>query len=349
MSKKRRSAPAKMADIARLAGVSASTVSRALAGSSLVEKGQRAEIVRLAEECGYVVNATARNLRLQRTQILSVVIPLGHESSQSLTDPFFVEMLGHLADEVTQRGYGMFLQKVLPPMGDWLLKLIGSHRSDGIIVIGQSTEHKALEAVATRYLPLVVWGGHLERQSYCTVGTDNVAGAMAATEHLLKTGRRQIVFLGDPSIPEIRLRFEGYKQALARGPKDAAGPRNVPAHLTADTAYEAMRAFVNSGASFDAVVAASDVIAMSAIRAITAGAKSVPGDVAVVGYDDLAMASHVNPPLTSVRQDLQRGAHTMVDLLFRRINGELTPSATMPAELIVRESSAPASASRRRT
>jgi DNA-binding LacI/PurR family transcriptional regulator len=349
MSKKRRSLPAKMTDIAKLAGVSVSTVSRALAGSSLVEKKQRAEIIRLAQERGYVVNATARNLRLRKTQMISVVIPLGHEASQPLTDPFFVEMLGHLADEITQRGYGMCLQKILPTTSDWLVQLIGSQRSDGIIIIGQSTEHKAIESAASRYLPLVVWGGHLEHQSYCTVGTDNVAGAMAATEHLLKTGRRQIVFLGDASLPEIRLRYEGYRLALSHGPREVSAPRNVPAHLTADTAYEAMRAFIRSGAQFDAVVAASDVIAMSAIRAITASAKSVPNDVAVVGYDDLAIASHVNPPLTSVRQDLQRGAHTMVDLLFRRLKGEDSPSATMPAELVVRESSAPPAATRKRS
>jgi DNA-binding LacI/PurR family transcriptional regulator len=318
MNKKRRNAPAKMSDIARLAGVSASTVSRALAGSQLVEKSKREEIVQLAQSRGYVVNTTARNLRLQRTQRVSVVIPLGHESSQSLTDPFFVEMLGHLADEITQRGFGMFLQKILPPMGDWLPQLIGSHQSDGILVIGQSTEHTALEAVAAHYHPLVVWGGHLDHQSYCTVGTDNVAGARVATEHLLKLGRRRIVFLGDASIPEMQLRYEGYKQALA---------------------YEAMRAFIKSGSSFDSVVCATDVIAMSAIRAITAGGLSVPKDIAVVGFDDIAMASHANPPLTTVHQDFKRGAHTMVDLLFRRIGGEDTPSATMPAELVVRESS----------
>jgi DNA-binding LacI/PurR family transcriptional regulator len=338
MSKRRRETPAKMEDIAELAGVSSATVSRALAGSTLVAKKRREEIVRLARERGYVVNSTARNLRLQRTQIVSVVIPLGHESDQSLADPFFSEMLGHLADEVAQRGYGMFLQKVVPPMDNWLGRLIAANRSDGIIVIGQSTEHKALEAVAGGYLPLVVWGGHLEHQNYCTVGTDNVAGATAATEHLLRLGRRRIVFLGDPVVPEIRLRHEGYQRALARGPRGTAAARIVPAHLTADTAYESMRAFVKGRDSFDAVVAATDVIAMSAIRAITASGLTVPGDVSVVGFDDIALASHVNPPLTTVRQDLTRGAHTLVDLLFRRLAGERTPSATMPAELVVRES-----------
>src|SRR6187551_2894587 len=102
MAKRRRTAPAKMTDIAKLAGVHVSTVSRALAGSPLVGRRQREKILKLARERGYSVNAAARNLRLQRTQTISVVIPLGHEAGQTLTDPFFVEMLGHLADEITQ-------------------------------------------------------------------------------------------------------------------------------------------------------------------------------------------------------------------------------------------------------
>ena len=346
MNKKRHEEPAKMADIAKLAGVSASTVSRALAGSPLVAAAKREEIRRLARERGYVVNTTARNLRLQRTQAISVAIPLGHESSQPLTDPFFTEMIGHLADCITQRGYGMHLQKIVPPMDDWLQSLIASQKSDGIIVVGQSTEHAALEDVAADYRPLVVWGGRLQRQSYCTVGTDNVAGAMAAVQHLIGRGRRRILFLGDPSVPEIGLRYQGFQLAHERAAQGGATqlvpglhPRHVDAHLTVTTAYEAMRAYIRSGEKFDAVFGASDVIALSAVRALIATGMSVPGDVAVVGFDDIAMAAHANPPLSTVRQDVQRGASLLVDALFRRMDGEDTPSSTMPAELIVRESS----------
>jgi DNA-binding LacI/PurR family transcriptional regulator len=339
MNKRRRSSPAKMADIARMAGVSASTVSRALAGSPLVAASKREEIAKLARERGYVVNTTARNLRLQRTQTLGVVIPLGHEAGQPLSDPFFMEMLGHLADAITERGYGMFLRKILPPMDNWLTDLIASHRADGLIVIGQSTEHAALEAAAASYRPMVVWGGHLPNQTYCTVGTDNAAGAMAAVEHLIQRGRSRIVFVGDPTVPEIGLRYAGYRQAHERAGLLSTAPRAVQAHLTAETAYEAIRAFIGGGVKFDALFCASDVIAASALRALTASGLSVPRDVAVVGYDDIALAAHANPPLTTVRQDLQRGARMMVDLLFRRLDGEDTPSATMPAELVVRQSS----------
>jgi len=328
-----------MTDIAKAAGVHVSTVSRALAGSPLVGRQQREKILKIARDRGYSVNTAARNLRLQRTQTLSVAIPLGHEAGQALTDPFFVEMLGHLADEITQRGYGMFLQKILPPMDDWLQNLIASKRADGILVIGQSTEHAALQAAAANYRPLVVWGGHLERQAYCSVGTDNRGGGRVVVEHLLRTGRRRILFLGNPAIPEIRLRYEGYRDALAHGPAGTAPEAIVPAHLTADAAYEAMRAHLDAGKQFDAVFGATDIIALSAIRAITAAGRRVPHDVAVVGFDDIAMAAHFNPSLTTMRQDLARGARTLVDLLLRRLDGEDTPSATMPAELIVRESS----------
>jgi DNA-binding LacI/PurR family transcriptional regulator len=343
-----------MSDIARLAGVSASTVSRALAGSALVATKKREDIIRLARERGYVVNTTARNLRLQRTQALSVVIPPGYNTRQPLSDPFFMEMFGHLADLITQRGYGLFLRKIVPPMDDWLPRLIGSHKCDGIIVLGRSTEHAALEAAAAHYRPLVVWGGQLAHQSYCTVGTDNVAGALAAVEHLIRTGRRRIVFLGDPAIPEIGLRYEGYRLAHERAQRLPLLPHIVPAHLaadtadkpdtgdtgdTAETAYEAMRACIGAGGRFDAVFGATDVLAMSAVRAICAAGLAVPRDVAVVGYGDISMAAHANPPLTTVRQDMPRGAQIMVDLLFRRMAGEDTPSATLPAELLVRESS----------
>jgi DNA-binding LacI/PurR family transcriptional regulator len=331
--------PPKMADIARLAGVHTSTVSRALAGSSLVEKSMREKILKIARTNGYTVNSTARSLRLQRTQSISVVFPLGHEVAQPLTDPFFVQMIGHLADEITQRGYGLFLQKVVPPMEDWLTNLIGSKRSDGIIVIGQSTEHEAMETVAGRYKPLVVWGGQIERQSYCTVGSDNVAGARLATEHLLSLGRRQVVFLGDTKVPELRLRYKGYSQAIANGPRGTAPKRNIPTHMTADQAFDAMTSFLAKGDKFDGVVCATDVIAMSAIRAIAAAGKRVPQDISVVGYDDLTVAAHTNPPLTTVRQNIATGARHLVDLLFRRMDDEPTESITMAPELIIRESS----------
>jgi DNA-binding LacI/PurR family transcriptional regulator len=328
-----------MADVARLAGVHVSTVSRALAGSPLVEQRVRESIVAIAERHGYVVNRAARSLRTSRTNTITVAIPLAHERGQALTDPFFSAMLGHLADEITRRGLALHLEKILPPMDDWLPRLVAARRSDGIIVIGQSTEHAALEQAAKRYAPLVVWGGHLPKQRYCVVGTDNVGGAGMATRHLLATGRRRIVFVGDPANPEIRLRCDGYKLALRGAGRGVAPPRVIKSHMTPEAAHTAMRRFLDSRRDLDAVFAATDVIAISSMRALAAAGYSIPGDVAVVGFDDIAMAAHVHPPLTTVRQDLARGAGLLVDLLLRRIAGEDTEPVMLPAELVVRESS----------
>lgn len=280
----------------------------------------------------------SREASLRRSQIINVVVPVGHESGQSLADPFLSTLLGHVADELADRGYRMLLQKVLRPMGGWLDRLIASRQADGLVVVGQSTEHLALQSVAAKYRPMVVWGGRMPRQKYCTIGTDNAAGGLAATTHLLALGRRAILFFGDPTILEIGLRFEGYRRALAHRRRGVAAPRSVSTHMTAASAFETMRALLAGRRRFDAVVAASDVIALNAIRAITTSGLSVPKDVAVVGFDDISLASYVHPPLTAIRQDTLLGARALVDLLFRRIAGEDAPSVTMPTELIVRES-----------
>lgn len=337
MSKK--STPAiTMADIARLAGVHVSTVSRALGDSPLVEKGMRSRILRIASQHGYVVNATARNLRAGRTRTISVVIPLAHERGQVLTDPFFSCLLSHLADAITEQGYGMLLQKVLPPMKGWFDRLVAAHRADGIIVIGQSTEHAVLQKAAQTPTPFVVWGGQLARQRYCTVGTDNMGAARLATEHLLRLGRRRILFLGDPSIPEIRLRCDGYQQALAQGPRGTAAATVVKAHMTPDAAYQSMTQHLRKGLTFDAVFAATDVIALSAMRALTAAGITIPDQVALAGFDGIDMGAHVHPTLTTVSQNLTQGASLLVELLLRRMAGENVKSVVMPGELIVRES-----------
>ncbi|MFM2041603.1 MAG: hypothetical protein RLY86_179 [Pseudomonadota bacterium] len=329
----------KMADLARLAGVSVSTVSRALAGSTLVPAEKRAEILKIARDQGYVVNEAARNLRLQKTQVIGIAIPLGHEAGQLISDPFFIELFGRLADEITARNHAVLLNKVVQPGPDWIDRLVRSQRFDGLLVIGQSDQHDALNAIARSYRPLVVWGAHLPSQAYCSVGSDNIGGARAAVEHLLSTGRRRIAFLGMAEVPEVGLRWEGYVRALTAAGLQPVPDLKAPAHFTVDTAYVAVRDLIASGAVFDGVFAASDVIAMAAVKALSAAGLRVPEDVAVVGFDDIGLAAHVNPPLTTVRQDLARGARVMVDLLFRRMEGEDTPSATMPAELVVRRSS----------
>lgn len=180
--------PIKMKDLAALAGVSASTISRSLANHFSIPQATREAIQKLAAEHGYVVNNSARSLRQSQTRTIALALPLGHEQEQLISDPFFLRLFGHLADEITKRGFDVLLVREPAPESGWLERLIGSSRADGYIVVGQSTQHEALNLVAQNFLPMIVGGSPLPGQKYCTVGSDNFAGGRIATEHLIASG-----------------------------------------------------------------------------------------------------------------------------------------------------------------
>lgn len=326
-----------LAELARLAGVSVSTVSRALAGNPRIASQTRERIAELAREHSFRFNQMARNLRLGRSGAVGVVLPLGHETDQHLSDPFFMSLIGPLADALTERGYDLLLSRVVPQDDDWLHRITGAGRIDGLLIIGQSDQLEVIEREAQRYKPMIVWGAHIDGLHQITVGSDNLLGGQLAAEHLIRQGRRQLAFLGNPGVPEFAARYTGFQRAIA-GAGLEVSQSLLPVHLTTQAAYVEVGAFLADQPPPDGIVAASDVIAMSVLRVLSERGLSVPKDVSVVGYDDLSVSAHTSPPLTTVRQDVARGARLMVDLLFRQLAGEDVQSATMAPELIVRGS-----------
>ncbi len=311
-----------------------STVSRALSGNTSIAAATRAKISEIAIRHGFQINQAARSLRLRRANAIGLVLPLGHERGQHLSDPFFNAMLGFLADAVVARGHDLLLSRIIPSDDRWLDQLIGSGRVDGVLIIGQSDQREVLDRVAARYRPLVVWGAHDARYVHCTVGSDNLAGGRMAAEHLIAGGCRALAFLGNPAAPELGQRWHGVQGACAAA--GLAAPRLIPVHLTVDEAYAMIAECLNGPSVPDGIVAASDVIAMAAIRALSERNLRTPHDVAVIGYDDVALAAHTVPPLTTIRQPIEEGAALMIDLLFQRIAGENTTSVILPHELVVR-------------
>ncbi len=328
-----------MIDLARIAGVSVSTVSRALAGSTLVNDETRVRISELARSMRYSVNVGAQNLRLGHSQTVAVVLPKSSSDQQPVSDPFFLALLGALADALTLRGYDMLLTRIDEEKMDDIENIITSGRALGVIVIGQWLHHYSLASLARQGAPIAVWGAKLPGSSYFTVGSDNRLGGRLATEHLLSLGRRKIMFLGDTRLPEVALRFEGYRDALI-----AAGELVTPG-LTAAVPFEAIAArralsdLIAHTTDFDALFATSDLIAVTAIALLTAHGLRVPQDVAVVGYDDLALASHVHPTLSSVRQPMAEASVALVDAVLAAKAGHPATAVTLKTELVVRESS----------
>ncbi|NJM49554.1 MAG: LacI family transcriptional regulator [Sphingomonadales bacterium] len=322
-------------DLALLAGVSPGTVSRALAGKSLVNAKTRERIQKLARKHGFQLNQMASNLRRQRTGVVGVAIPLGHDRRQQISDGFFMTLLGYLADELTERGYDLMLRRVIPDQdGDWLDRFIGSGMTDGLIIIGQSDQFDRIEDVADGYLPMVVWGNHQEGQRHCVVGTNNRLGGKLAAERLIAAGATNIAFLGDTDPIEFAARFAGAQEVASK--------MNVPiaalsTHLSPDrTAREVSAHIARFGGRIDGIFAASDMIGIACLKELRDRAISVPGQIRVIGFDDLPIAEQTVPPLTTIHQDISAGARALVDLLMRRMAGEDTESLVLPPHLIVR-------------
>ena len=322
-------------ELAKLAGVSPGTVSRALTGKGTLSEKTRAKVVELARQHGFRLNQMASRLRTQRTGVVGVVFPLGHARHQHISDPFFMTMLGALADQLTESGYDLMLSRVVPGDGEWLDRIVDSGMLDGTIVIGQSDQVDTIERVAQRYAPMVVWGkvgfGH------CTVGTDNAAGGQMAAEHLIGQGRRRLAFLGDVRGPEIADRLAGARRAAEQAADVTLEAFEVS--LSQDDMQAPIAGFVHRhGGEIDGIFAATDLIATTTMRTLREAGRRVPEDVAVVGYDDLPLAAQADPPLTTVSQNVVQGAQALVRALLGRIEGAEAPSHVIVPELVVRGS-----------
>ncbi len=323
-------------DLARLAGVSAGTVSRALAGKSVVNDETRRRIEELAAQHQFRPNQMARRLRTQQTGLIGVVVPLGHERRQHLSDPFFMSLLGPLADALTERGYDLMLSRVIPDADDWLERIVTSGMLDGVLVIGQSDQFETIERVAARYRPLVVWGSTLPGQRHCAVGVDNFEGGRLVGERLIARGCRRLAFLGEIRSLEIFERHRGLCAAAAAAGLEA--PLQLDTHLASDGMAGEIAAHLDRiEGQVDGIAAASDLIAMRAVRDLTDRGLRVPDDMAITGFDDLPFAEYMIPRITTVRQDLATGAKAMVEALFARIDGSEAPSVEMRPVLVERD------------
>ncbi len=328
-----------MADVARLAGVSISTVSRSLNGSALISPATRKRVRDLAQSLNYSINIGAQNLRLRQNRTVAVVLPFERRTRRPIADPFSESMLSTLADELNDHGYHMLLTRVDSERTDAIAALHGTGRAIGILMIGQWRHHEQLNELAARGFPIVVWGATLPQQLYCTVGSDNVAGGLAATRHLLEAGCQRVAFFGDVGLPEVAHRYDGHCQALVEAGQTIDPQRFVHAGFHADDARQATLDLLRRGLRFDAIFACSDALAIATISTLREMKVRVPEDIAVVGYDDIELARYCNPPLTTVRQPIRAAGRALVDALLSVIGGRRPNPILLPTELAVRLSS----------
>ena len=330
-------------DIAHLAGVSQATVSRALSGSTLVSAETRRRIQAAADQLNYTVDKNASSLRRMYSGTLALLFFEDPTADESHINPFFLSMLGSITRACARQGYDLLIS-FQQFSRDWHADFADSKKADGIILLGYGdylAYRDKLEKLVAQGTHFVRWGAVLPNQPGVSIGCDNFRGGQAVAEHLLERGRRRIAFLGDATshYPEFFERYRGYVDALQRAGLPVEASLQVNAESTEQSGYEAMRTLISRATPYDAVFAASDLIAIGALHALGDHGLQVPQDVALAGFDDIATASFVSPPLTTVLQDTKRAGEVLVDSLLSQIRGESVESAVLPVKLMVRRSS----------
>lgn len=318
-----------MADLASIAGVSAITVSRALRDSPLVNAETRARIREIAQQHGYAFNVSARNLRLRRSMTVAVVVEMTPSPDRQMSGPYPLDLLGGIIQELTPLGYSVLLtalQATVPP---------AVLAADGVILLGQGAREGAMHTVREWGRPLVVWGAVSRHESQIVVGSDNVRGGALAAERFRSLGRRHPVFLGDDAHAEFAERFEGFRDTFRRYGIEPEMV-TVPA-FTVTAGATAAEAILRERPRTDALFAASDLLAIGAIRGLLSCGRRVPEDVSVIGYDDSPLGATYVPPLTTVHQNFVEAGILLARKVTALIDGGPAGSEVLPTHLVVRD------------
>jgi DNA-binding LacI/PurR family transcriptional regulator len=328
----------RLEDVAKLANVSISTVSRALNDSKLVSDRTKRKIRALVEANNMSLRKREEVQAKVNSRTLELVIPEPQGREARISDAFYLDLIGAIGDALKGKECDLLISHHTPYTYQDLLSITRDGRADAYIMVGQSLLHEHLNTLADTNAPFVVWGAQLEGQKYCSIGSDNERGGYLATSHLARMGRKKICFIGDVEAPEVALRYTGYQKALEQQNIKLDQVLVRSADFALDAAMETVENLIEDDVNFDGIVAASDVIAMGAIRALHRRGINVPKDVSIIGYDDVQLAAYSTPALTTIRQDVTKAGNRLVSKALRMAAGEKMRSELLPTELIVRES-----------
>ncbi|WP_435231769.1 LacI family DNA-binding transcriptional regulator [Streptomyces althioticus] len=318
-------------EVAARAGVGRGTVSRVINGSPRVSEATRAAVEAAVAELGYVPNTAARALAANRTDAIALVVP--EPETRFFTEPYFSDML---------RGVGAALsdtemQLLLIFAGSdrerqRLAQYLAAHRVDGVLLVSVHADDPLPDMLSQLEIPAVISGPRSADETLTSVDSDNYGGARQAVEHLVSRGRRTVAHItGRLDVYGAQRRVDGYRDALREAGHQVDELLIEPGDFSEGGGRRAMEALLERRPDLDAVFAASDVTAAGARQVLREAGRRIPDDVALVGYDDSAIARHMEPPLTSVRQPIEEMGRGMTDLLLREV-ADRRPSATRELE-----------------
>ncbi|RUS46221.1 LacI family DNA-binding transcriptional regulator [Cohnella sp. AR92] len=328
-------------DIARVAGVSTATASLALSGDPRVNVKTKRAVEEVAKRLNYVPNEIGRSLRAKKAETIAFIFP--NTPHFAFSHPYFSQLLEGISEILVENSFHLMLS-VSPSETDEAAaydKILRNRRADGIILWPASIRDRNILKIVESGFP-VVYLGRWHHDEIATVEREDVGGAYMATEHLIKQGRKRIVHLTGPLDYQVSIdRLEGYKRALQDNQLLFDPGMVIEKDFSMEGGAEAAKELLESGRSFDALFAANDRMAIGAMKALADSGISVPQDAAIVGYDNIEMASMMSPGLTTIDQPMKEIGKLAALKLMAMLNGEELQElqTKVPAQLIIRGSS----------
>lgn len=337
-----------LSDIAATVGVTPMTVSRVVNQNGYVSQETRDKVLEVVKAMNYRRNGLARSLKRQRTDTIGLVLG-------DISNPYATELARMVRQVASTRGYNVFIciSEHSAEEDIAAFEALSSHSVDGIIVAtrANSAGNECLRSLAESGVPLVVIGRDFQHKAVDYIAADNFTGGFEATQHLIDLGHKRIGFIGATlAFGKNLKRLQGYLEALSKhdievderlitGHKDALS--DAPGYSTEEMGYEGMKRLLSLPNRPTAVFARNDFTAIGAMTAIKESGLQIPHDIAIVGFDDIPLATHTSPPLTTVRQPMRIQGQLAAELLLQRIEkGEALPRTEriLNCELIIRES-----------
>jgi DNA-binding LacI/PurR family transcriptional regulator len=337
---RRRSGRPTLEEVAARAGVGRGTVSRVINGSPRVSDHAKAAVEAAIAELGYVPDRAARALAGNRTDAIALVIP--EAETRFFAEPYFSGIIRGVGAELADTDMQLLLTLLRTPRErQRFAQYLSAHRVDGVLLVSVHEDDPLPDLLEQLGMPAVLNGRRSDLESVSYVDCDNVGGARSAVAHLLGLGRRNVATIsGPPDMYVARCRLDGYRRAVEDAGLAGDDTLIEAGDFTEEGGRAAMRALLRRRPDVDAVFAASDVMASGALQVLRETGRRVPGDVALIGFDDSAIARHTDPALTSVRQPIEEMGRTMARVLLEEIAaGTATRRhVVLPTELVRRES-----------
>ncbi|HHY47719.1 MAG TPA: LacI family transcriptional regulator [Firmicutes bacterium] len=337
--------------MARLARVSAATVSLALRGNPRVSEETRARVLKAAKQLRYIPNPNARHLATGKTEHVAL-IP-GANMSSLFSDGFYSVVLNGAGQRIHEEGYSLVLTPCLRGANVKSVEQLMARREvDGILLLGE-VDTPIIDRLLETELPMVMIDNYKKDRPITAVVNDNSGGVAKAVKYLYELGHRRIAYIGETKDTTFgRDTFEGYSAALSELGLPYQPDYVYLTIISIDAAYEAMRKLLYVRPMVTAVFAATDAMAIGAMKAIREAGMSIPGDISVVGMDDISMAAHTDPPLTTVRVRKEEMGRIAAAELLARVqgkdgckdgdeNGDQGRIIVLENELVIRGSSGP--------